>query len=63
MFKSLGMIFLTLISLTLMSCSVGLSGLQSYVDATDGYQFLILAVGLGRMFDSLLPVLMLFFEI
>ncbi len=40
MFKSLGMIFLTLISLTLMSCSVGLSGLQSYVDATDGYQFL-----------------------
>lgn len=40
MFKSLGMIVLTLISLTLMSCSVALSGVQSYVDASDGYQFL-----------------------
>ncbi|MDJ0661687.1 MAG: photosystem II reaction center PsbP [Crocosphaera sp.] len=40
MFKSLRILVVTIISLTLFSCSVGLGGLQSYVDATDGYQFL-----------------------
>ncbi len=40
MFQSLRILLLTFISFTLISCSVGLSGLQSYVDATDGYQFL-----------------------
>ncbi|ACB50155.1 photosystem II oxygen evolving complex protein PsbP, 23 kD extrinsic protein [Crocosphaera subtropica ATCC 51142] len=40
MFKSLRVIVLTLISLTLFSCSIGLGGLQSYVDSADGYQFL-----------------------
>ncbi|MEL4894433.1 photosystem II reaction center PsbP [Crocosphaera sp. Alani8] len=40
MFKSQRIFILTLISLTLISCSVGVSGLQSYVDAGDGYQFL-----------------------
>ncbi|WP_107666448.1 photosystem II reaction center PsbP [Cyanothece sp. BG0011] len=40
MFKSLRIVVLTLISLTLFSCSIGLGGLQSYVDAGDGYQFL-----------------------
>ncbi|MDJ0845682.1 photosystem II reaction center PsbP [Crocosphaera sp.] len=40
MLKSLRILVVTIISLTLFSCSVGLGGLQSYVDATDGYQFL-----------------------
>ncbi|MDJ0600195.1 MAG: photosystem II reaction center PsbP [Crocosphaera sp.] len=40
MFKSVRILVLTIISLTLISCSVGLAGLQSYVDAADGYQFL-----------------------
>lgn len=40
MFKSLRIFLLPLLSLTLISCSVALGGLQSYVDATDGYQFL-----------------------
>ena len=40
MFQSLRILILTFISLTLISCSVGLGGLQSYVDAADGYQFL-----------------------
>ncbi|MEM8779693.1 MAG: photosystem II reaction center PsbP [Cyanobacteria bacterium P01_G01_bin.49] len=40
MFKSLRILLLTLISLTLISCSVALGGLQSYIDASDGYQFL-----------------------
>lgn len=40
MFKSLGILILAFISFTLVSCSVGLGGLQSYVDAKDGYQFL-----------------------
>lgn len=40
MFKSLRIVVLTIISLTLVSCSFGLAGLQSYVDAGDGYQFL-----------------------
>ncbi len=40
MFKSLRIVVLTIISLTLFSCSIGLGGLQSYVDAGDGYQFL-----------------------
>ncbi|MDJ0729353.1 MAG: photosystem II reaction center PsbP [Crocosphaera sp.] len=40
MFQSLRILILTLISLSLISCSVGLASLQSYVDASDGYQFL-----------------------
>ena len=40
MFKSLRIIVITLISLTLISCSVALSGVESYIDARDGYQFL-----------------------
>ena len=40
MYQSLRILVLTLISLSLISCSVGVGGLQSYVDAADGYQFL-----------------------
>ncbi|MGK7882718.1 MAG: photosystem II reaction center PsbP [Crocosphaera sp.] len=40
MYQSLRIFVLTLISLTLISCSTGVAGLQSYIDAADGYQFL-----------------------
>ena len=40
MYQSLRILVLTLISLSLISCSVGVGGLQSYVDAADGYQLL-----------------------
>ena len=40
MFKSFFASVLLFLSLTLYGCSVGSSGLQSYVDSTQGYQFL-----------------------
>lgn len=40
MFKSLIATLLLILSLTLSSCSVGTSGLQSYVSGSQGYQFL-----------------------
>ena len=40
MYQSLRIFVLTLISVTLISCSTGVAGLQSYIDAADGYQFL-----------------------
>lgn len=40
MFKSLITTILILLSVSLFGCSVGVSGLQSYVDTSDGYEFL-----------------------
>jgi photosystem II oxygen-evolving enhancer protein 2 len=40
MFKHLILVLLAIFSLTLSSCTTGVSGLQSYIDAADGYQFL-----------------------
>ncbi|GAB4541700.1 MAG: photosystem II reaction center PsbP [Pleurocapsa sp.] len=40
MFKSIVAGFLIVLSLVLSSCSAGVSGLQSYVDASKGYEFL-----------------------
>lgn len=40
MFKSFISILLVILSITLSSCSVGVSGLKSYVNPTKGYEFL-----------------------
>jgi photosystem II oxygen-evolving enhancer protein 2 len=40
MLKSLIASILIILSVSLFGCSIGVSGLQSYVDATDGYEFL-----------------------
>ena len=40
MFKSLIASVLIILSISLFGCSIGVSGLQSYVDAGDGYEFL-----------------------
>jgi photosystem II oxygen-evolving enhancer protein 2 len=52
MFKSIVAGFLIVLSLVLSSCSAGVSGLQSYVDASKGYEFLYpngwIPVNLGK---------------
>lgn len=40
MFKYLLLVLLAIFSFTLSSCATPVSGLQSYIDAADGYQFL-----------------------
>lgn len=40
MFKSLISSFLIILTLSLCGCSIGITGLKSYVDVTKGYQFL-----------------------
>ncbi|ACK66539.1 photosystem II oxygen evolving complex protein PsbP [Rippkaea orientalis PCC 8801] len=40
MLKSIKIIIIALVSITLISCSTGISALQSYIDSRDGYQFL-----------------------
>ncbi len=40
MFKSLIASILIILSVSLFGCSIGVSGLQSYVDTGDGYEFL-----------------------
>ncbi|NES80421.1 MAG: photosystem II oxygen evolving complex protein PsbP [Moorea sp. SIO2B7] len=40
MFKSFVVTLVLILSLSLFGCSTGISGLQSYVDNTDGYKFL-----------------------
>ena len=40
MFKSLIASILTILTVGLFGCSIGVSGLQSYIDASNGYEFL-----------------------
>ncbi|MBE9127024.1 MULTISPECIES: photosystem II reaction center PsbP [unclassified Coleofasciculus] len=40
MLKTIAAVLLLMVSLSLHGCSVGTSGLNSYVDSTDGYEFL-----------------------
>lgn len=40
MVKTIAVLLLLLVSLTLSSCTTGVSGLKSYVDSIDGYEFL-----------------------
>ena len=40
MLKSIFSLLLVLLTVTISSCSATLGGVQNYIDATDGYQFL-----------------------
>jgi len=45
MLKWIAAVLLVMLSLSLTGCASAASGLKSYVDSTDGYQFCILMAG------------------